>query len=102
MISEKEIIKLSRLAKLNIKKKHIKKLQKDITNIIDMLENLQTIDTDNIEPMYSVCNTPLTMHDDEVNMTNTIEDIFSNTRKEISGISVDAKYYLTPKVIEEK
>tara|TARA_Y200000002_G_scaffold192817_1_gene159177 strand:- start:2828 stop:3115 length:288 start_codon:yes stop_codon:yes gene_type:complete len=93
-ISEEILDNISSLSKIKIDEKIKPKLISDLESILKMVEEMNRIDTSNIEPMSH----PL----DEAN--NLREDIAT---KEIerdnyqkSAPQTDNGFYLTPKVIE--
>ena len=92
-ITQKDIEKISRLAQIEIKDdKEI--LATQIENVINWIEKLNEVNTDNIEPMINVHNEPLHLNADEVNDGNIVDDVLKNAPKQIYG------YFAVPKVIE--
>jgi aspartyl-tRNA(Asn)/glutamyl-tRNA(Gln) amidotransferase subunit C len=92
-ITQKDIEKISRLAQIEIKDdKEI--LASQIENVINWIEKLNEVNTDNIEPMINVHNEPLHLNADEVSDGNIADDVLKNAPKQIYG------YFAAPKVIE--
>jgi aspartyl-tRNA(Asn)/glutamyl-tRNA(Gln) amidotransferase subunit C len=92
-ITQKDIEKISRLAQIEIKDdKEI--LATQIENVINWIEKLNEVNTDNIEPMINVHNEPLHLNADEVSEGNIADDVLKNAPKQIYG------YFAVPKVIE--
>jgi len=92
-ITQKDIEKISRLAQIEIKDdKEI--LASQIENVINWIEKLNEVNTDNIEPMINVHNEPLHLNADEVSEGNIADDVLKNAPKQIYG------YFAVPKVIE--
>ena len=92
-ITQKDIEKISRLAQIEIKdEKEI--LATQIENVINWIEKLNEVNTDNVEPMINVHNEPLHLNADEVNVGNIADDVLKNAPKQIYG------YIAVPKVIE--
>lgn len=92
-ITQKDIEKISRLAQIEIKDdKEI--LANQIENVINWIEKLNEVNTDNIEPMINVHNEALHLNADEVSDGNIADDILKNAPKQIYG------YFAVPKVIE--
>jgi aspartyl-tRNA(Asn)/glutamyl-tRNA(Gln) amidotransferase subunit C len=92
-ITQKDIEKISRLAQIEIKDdKEI--LANQIENVINWIEKLNEVNTDNIEPMINVHNEPLHLNADEVSDGNIADDVLKNAPKQIYG------YFAVPKVIE--
>ena len=63
-------------------------------NVINWIEKLNEVNTDNIEPMINVHNEPLHLNADEVSEGNIADDVLKNAPKQIYG------YFAVPKVIE--
>ena len=92
-ITQKDIEKISRLAQIEIKdEKEI--LATQIENVINWIEKLNEVNTDNVEPMINVHNEPLHLNADEINTGNIADDVLKNAPKQIYG------YFAVPKVIE--
>ena len=92
-ITQKDIEKISRLAQIEINdEKEI--LANQIENVINWIEKLNEVNTDNIEPMINVHNEPLHLNADEVSDGNIADDVLKNAPKQIYG------YFAVPKVIE--
>ena len=92
-ITQKDIEKISRLAQIEIiDEKEI--LATQIENVINWIEKLNEVNTDNIEPMINVHNEPLHLNADEVSDGNIADDVLKNAPKQIYG------YFAVPKVIE--
>ena len=92
-ITQKDIEKISRLAQIEIKdEKEI--LATQIENVINWIEKLNEVNTDNVEPMINVHNEPLHLNADEVSTGNIADDVLKNAPKQIYG------YFAVPKVIE--
>lgn len=79
---------------MDIDKNEIKDIEEKLTKIIDFVDQLQTISTDNIEPMAHPLNQPQRLRIDEVTETNDRENIQKNAQQIEKGM------YLVPKVID--
>ncbi len=53
-IDKNEVRRLAQLSSISLNDKQIEDLQKDIGNILNYVEQLQQIDTSDIEPSYQV------------------------------------------------
>ena len=58
-IDKEKIIHISKLARISIDSKKSDSLAKDLTSIFKFIEQLNEINTDKIEPLSSILNTPL-------------------------------------------
>ena len=66
------------LARLEIDQSKSEKIQKDLETIIDLIGSLQTIDTSDIEPLYSPLEMTAFMHDDIEKSDNKKEKFLEN------------------------
>ena len=82
------------LARLEIDQSKSEKVQKDLETIIDLIGSLQTIDTSDIEPLYSPLEMTAFMHDDIEKSDNKKEKFLEN------AASSNEDYFLVPRVVE--
>ena len=82
------------LARLEIDKSKSEKIQKDLETIIDLIGSLQTIDTSDIEPLYSPLEMTAFMHDDVEKSDNKKEKFLEN------AAASNEDYFLVPRVVE--
>jgi aspartyl-tRNA(Asn)/glutamyl-tRNA(Gln) amidotransferase subunit C len=79
---------------MDIDKNEIKDIEEKLSKIIDFVDQLQTISTDDIEPMAHPLNQSQRLRMDEVTETNDRENIQKNAQQIEKGM------YLVPKVID--
>lgn len=65
-LEKKDVLKLAQLAKLHLNDEEIERYQKEIAVILDYVEQLQTIDLDDVIPTYQVTGLTNVMRPDEV------------------------------------
>ena len=82
------------LARLEIDQSKSEKIQKDLETIIDLIGSLQTIDTSDIEPLYSPLEMTAFMHDDIEKSDNKKEEFLEN------AAASNEDYFLVPRVVE--
>ena len=82
------------LARLEIDQSKSEKIQKDLETIIDLIGSLQTIDTSDIEPLYSPLEMTAFMHDDIEKTDNKKEKFLEN------AAASNEDYFLVPRVVE--
>ena len=82
------------LARLEIDQSKSKKIQNDLETIIDLIGSLQTIDTADIEPLYSPLEMTAFMHDDVEKSDNKKEKFLEN------AAASNEDYFLVPRVVE--
>ena len=54
MLTKEEIIKISLLARIDLTQEEIEKLQKDLSAVLDYVEELKQVSTEGIEPVSQV------------------------------------------------
>ena len=100
MISDYELQKLQRLAKLDFSDSEIQIFPKKLAYVIEMIDMLQEIDCEGIEPLRSICDMYQALREDTVEMSDISEDLFENVPKQGSEIARKVKCFIVPKVIE--
>jgi aspartyl-tRNA(Asn)/glutamyl-tRNA(Gln) amidotransferase subunit C len=93
-INRETVLKTAKLARLNIKEDQVSMYAEELSKIIDIVDSLQEVDTDDIEPLVNVNESELTMREDKVTDGNSAEKILKNAPKE------KFEYFIVPKVIE--
>ncbi len=52
MLTEKEVRHIAQLARIKLTEKEEKGLKKDLSSILEYIDKLNEVDTDNVEPLY--------------------------------------------------
>jgi len=82
------------LARLNIDQSKSGKIQKDLERIIDLIGDLQRINTLDVEPLYSPLEMTAFIHEDIENSDNKKERFLENAP------ASNENYFLVPRVVE--
>ena len=82
------------LARLEIDQSKSEKIQKDLETIIDLISSLQTIDTSDVEPLYSPLEMTAFMHEDIEKSDNKKKKFLEN------AAASNEDYFLVPRVVE--
>jgi aspartyl-tRNA(Asn)/glutamyl-tRNA(Gln) amidotransferase subunit C len=93
-IEQDEIEKVAELARIRISEDELGQVTDRITEILQMMDRLQTVDTDNVEPMANPMDATQQLRPDEVTEGNR-RDAFQKIAP-----SVEDGLYLVPKVID--
>ncbi len=88
------ILKLENLAKLELSDLERERLGHDLTNILQMVEKLQELDTSNVEPLTYISDVVNQLRDDEIKGQVTNEQALSNAPEK------NEPYFKVPKVIQ--
>ncbi len=94
-ITYEKINQLAHLSKLNFTEVEKENLKIDLENILVLCESLNTIDTENIEPLIHLTNTENIVREDEIVQEYSREALLRNAPKK------DSDYFRVPKVIEQ-
>ena len=91
-IDESLIKKLESLAMIEINNKSL--MAKDLQKIVEFVENLNEINTSNIDATFSSLNSKNFLREDEVIKSNVIKEVLKNTPK------IKDNFFIVPKIIE--
>jgi aspartyl-tRNA(Asn)/glutamyl-tRNA(Gln) amidotransferase subunit C len=93
-ISPEEVLKIANLARLQIQQDEVEQYAKDLSNIIQLVEQMNTVDTKDIVPMAHPLDVTQRLREDKV--------MEENQREKFQTIAPAAEkgLYLVPKVIE--
>jgi len=93
-LSPEAVRKIAHLARLNLSEEDIKTYSPQLTNILNFIEQMNQIDTTNVEPLSHPFDLTQPLRADDANEPN-LRDKFQRIAP-----SVEAGLYLVPKVIE--
>ncbi|MEO1923058.1 MAG: Asp-tRNA(Asn)/Glu-tRNA(Gln) amidotransferase subunit GatC [Nautiliaceae bacterium] len=91
-IDEKLIRRLETLSMIEIEDKE--KMAKDLVEIVEFVEMLNKLDTENIDATFSTLNNPTPLREDTPIKTDIIKEVLSHAPKAKDG------YFIVPKIIE--
>jgi aspartyl-tRNA(Asn)/glutamyl-tRNA(Gln) amidotransferase subunit C len=93
-VDEATVRRIARLARIKISDEEAKGLRKELSGILDWVEQLNEVGTENVEPMTRVVPIQLKMRVDQVTDGSIAEDIMKN-----APVS-DDHFFVVPKVVE--
>jgi len=85
---------IANLARLKINDDEIEKYRSDISNILDLVQEMEAVDTNGIEPMTHPFDATMRLREDAVTESNQREKFQSIAPSSQDGL------YLVPKVID--
>ncbi|MBT3902892.1 MAG: Asp-tRNA(Asn)/Glu-tRNA(Gln) amidotransferase subunit GatC [Pelagibacteraceae bacterium] len=88
------INKIAKLARIRLSEKEANEFLKDINSILDWVEQLNEVNTDNVEPLTNISSSALTKRRDENQDINSSDEILQNSPDKLEG------YFAVPKVVE--
>ncbi len=93
-VTIEEVKKIAKLAKLEFKEEEIEKFTQQMNDILNYMEQLSEINTDDVEPLYHVIEVGNVLRNDEVKQSFPKEVILKNAPVK------EKDFILVPKVIE--
>lgn len=93
-LEKSDVEKIAHLARLAIDEKDVPEYARNLTNILDLVEQMSSVKTDDVTPMAHPLDATQRLRSDEVTESNQREHF-----QEIAP-NVEDGLYLVPKVIE--
>lgn len=93
-VDETTVRRIARLARIKITDDEAKGLEKELSGILDWVEQLKQVDTDAVEPMTRVVAQDLKMREDVVTDGAKADDIVANAP------TSEDHFFVVPKVVE--
>ena len=95
MSLDKEKIKhVAKLARISVDDAKVESLTKDLNSIFKFIEQLNELNTDKVEPLSSILNSPLRSREDKIDDGKIRDKILENSPKK------NEEFFVVPKVIE--
>ena len=91
---KKSLLKLGKLARISISEDKLNNLSKDLNSILEFVDQLKEINTDQVDPTSNSLNQKLEVRDDKVDTKNSAEDVLENAPEK------EMDFFVVPKVIE--
>jgi aspartyl-tRNA(Asn)/glutamyl-tRNA(Gln) amidotransferase subunit C len=94
-IDSSTVEKIAHLSRLELFPAEKDAMIKDMNRILEFMDKLNEVDTDNVEPLIYLTNEVNVYRDDELNQEITVEQALSNAPKQ------DGRYFRVAKVINK-
>ena len=78
-ISEQEVKKIAELSKLSLTNEELRKRTEDMNNILDYMDTLNEIDTENVEELYNVHDMNNSLREDNYESSLDKKDVLANS-----------------------
>ncbi|MFZ2007197.1 MAG: Asp-tRNA(Asn)/Glu-tRNA(Gln) amidotransferase subunit GatC [Stellaceae bacterium] len=88
------VARIATLARIRVAEDQLEPLAAELSGILDWVEQLMAVDTENVPPMTSVVEMTLPMRDDIVTDGNNRDAALGNAPRTARG------FYAVPKVVE--
>ena len=93
-LDKSEVEKIAQLARLHVDDSEAEEVTHRISDILELIDKMQAVDTENIEPMSHPLDASQPLRADEVTESNKREKLQQNSPATEEGL------FLVPKVIE--
>lgn len=93
-LDKDEIAKVARLARIEIPKDQVNQLAQDLNGILNLVDQMQAVDTKNIEPLSHPHDAKQWLRADRITESNQRESLLQNAPAQENGL------FLVPKVID--
>ena len=93
-IDKNTTLKIAKLTRLKLENAEIAELSSQLNSILDWVEQLNEVNTDNIEPLSNVSMAKLPIRKDEKSDEDNSNEILSNAPEKLEN------YFVVPKVVE--
>ena len=95
MLSKEDVLKIAKLSKLEFSENEIEKFRIDLNKIFDHMEELNSVDTTEVEPLFNVLDLKDVLRKDIVRDSEIKKDILKNAPNS------DDEFIIVPKVVGE-
>lgn len=95
-LTKDQVKHVAKLANLPLTSEEEEKYSEQLSKILDYIEQLNKVDTKNIEPIFNVSGQSNVMDEDKIGACLSDEDVLSNTPKKENG------FFVTKGVFEEE
>ena len=93
-LDKNTVKKVAHLARVEVSDDHAESLALELSKILDWVEQLSEVNTEDVKPMMSPVEMPYHQRDDMVNDGNIRENLMKNAPEHQAG------FFVVPKVIE--
>ena len=98
MITEEELKKLQKLAKLSFSKDELDGFTKKLNSVMAMIDSLAEANCENIEPLSS--DMYQRTREDEVTVGDIADQLFANVPAQNAAFAKEVKCFIVPKMVE--
>jgi aspartyl-tRNA(Asn)/glutamyl-tRNA(Gln) amidotransferase subunit C len=93
-VDKNTVAKIARLARLNVPEDRLQPLADELNGILNWIDELDEVKTDNVKPLASVTGHALPMRGDVVTDGDCVDKVLANVPEGVSG------FFVVPKVVE--
>ena len=93
-IDKNTTLKIAKLCRVRVEEHEIEELSAQLSSILDWVEQLNEVNTDNVEPLNNVSMAELPLREDKENAEDKSKEVLHNAPEKLEN------YFVVPKVIE--
>jgi len=93
-LDKETVINIANLARIKVPEENLDHLAGELSSILDWVEQLNSVDTDGVEPLASVVDVTLPLREDKISDGDCRDKVLAN------GPEIEDGYFAVPKVIE--
>ncbi len=95
MLSKEDVLKIAALSKLEFSESEIEKFRVDLNKIFEHMEELNRVDTTDVEPLFNVLDLKDKLREDRARDAGIKKEILENSPNK------DEEFIIVPKVVGE-
>ena len=93
-VTKDDVKKVARLSRIAVEDERLEALAGELNGILGWIDQLNEVDIEGVEPMTSVVEASLPMHEDTVTDGDKVEDVLANAPKSEDG------FFVVPRSVE--
>ena len=93
-IDKNTINKIARLSRIKLDDKESEDYINDLNSILDWVEQLNEVNTNNVEPLTNISRSKLPLREDKENSEDKSKEVLNNAPEKLEN------YFVVPKVVE--
>ena len=93
-LDNETVINIANLARIKVPEENLDHLAGELSSILDWVEQLNSVDTDGVEPLASVVDVTLPLREDKISDGDCRDKVLAN------GPEIEDGYFAVPKLIE--
>ena len=93
-IDKNTTLKIAKLCRVKIEEHEIDELSSQLSSILNWVEQLNEVNTDQVKPLSNVSMADLPLREDKENIEDKSNEVLSNAPEKLEN------YFVVPKVIE--
>ena len=93
-IDKNTTLKIAKLCRVKVEEHEIEELSAQLSSILDWVEQLNEVNTDNVEPLNNVSMAELPLREDKENAEDKSKEVLHNAPEKLEN------YFVVPKVVK--